>query len=529
MGDHPVHVGAIGSGTRDQAGPQLHEPGHAGRHRRSVHARCQGWSRTAGTLAGDPTGSIGRRRTFDGLIDQFLPGEFDTPQAALRIIQKDMMLATGLGRELGVPMRFANLALADIQEAVNRGWSERDCRAVMLLPQERSGVAIKVPSAAIQAVLREDPPALRTASTARPEPPSTNPSPRDIAMRHPAHIRPVVDSSTLDGLHAAGLRRRTVLASLAAFGTLAGSRAYAQQEYPVRPVRLVTPYEAGTITDLVARSVGQALAQRWKQPVVIDNKVGAGGLIGSAAAATAPPDGYTLLMGTNGTHAINPALHAKLPYDAVKGFIPVSQVGSGYSLLVVHPSVEAKSVAELIALAKAKPNQIRFGSGGIGTTPHLAGELFKMMAGVQIEHVAYKSSTHSTLDLLEGHIQMIFANVAAVGAHVKAGKLRVLGITTPQRIMSSGDVPTVSESGLPGFAAGILARHLRAGRRVPADRRPDQPEPAPGAYENEEIIRHFARQGFVVKTSTPPVFAGYVRDEMAKWGAVVKASGAKPE
>jgi tripartite-type tricarboxylate transporter receptor subunit TctC len=325
--------------------------------------------------------------------------------------------------------------------------------------------------------------------------------------------------------------RRTLLGSLAVLGavnTIGSLPAFAQQDYPNRPIRLITPYEAGTITDQVARAVGQAIAPRLKQPVVIENRVGAGGLIGAAAAATAAPDGYTLLMGTNGTHAINPFLHAKLPYDAIKSFTPVSLIGSGYSLLVVHPSVEAKSVAELIALAKAKPNQLRFGSGGIGTTPHLAGELFKQMSGVQIEHVAYKSSTHSTLDLLEGRVQMIFANVAAVGAHVKAGKLRVLGVTTPQRVPDYADVPTISESGLPGFAA-----ELWLGLFVPAGVPPQIVDLLNQAVRselaNEEIARNFARQGFLIKTSTSQAFGTYVREEMTKWGAVVRASGAKPE
>lgn len=325
--------------------------------------------------------------------------------------------------------------------------------------------------------------------------------------------------------------RRTLLGSLAAFGALgtAGSLpAFAQQDYPTRPVRLIVPYEAGTLTDQVGRAVGQALAARLKQTLVIDNRPGAGGLIGTSAAAKAAPDGYTLLWGSNGTHAINPALHAKLPYDAIQSFSPISLIGSGYSLLVVHPSVEARNVTELIALAKAKPGELRFGSGGIGTTPHLAGELFKLMSGAQIEHVAYKGSTHSALDLLEGRIQMIFANVASVLPHVKAGKLRVLGVTSQQRVADFPDVPTIGESGLPGFSA-----ELWIGLFAPAGVSPQivdlLNQSLRSELANEELARNFARQGFIFKTSTPQAFGTYVREEMVKWGAVVKASGAKPE
>lgn len=320
--------------------------------------------------------------------------------------------------------------------------------------------------------------------------------------------------------------RRAVLGTLIA-GAFGVSNSYAQ-EFPGRSVRLVAPFTPGTITDLVARTVAQGLQDKWKQPVVVDNRSGAGGLIGASAVATAPPDGYTLLMGSNGTHAINPTLYPKLPYDAVKSFAPISMVASGYSLLVVHPSVEAKSVTELIALAKAKSGQLMYGSGGIGTTPHLAGELFRMMAGIQINHVPYKGSTHSTLDLIEGRIHMIFANVPSVLQYIKAGKLRVLAVTSPQRVKEFPDVPTVSESGLPGFSAdfwmGLFAPAGTPGQVVERINQQVRSDLA-----NEEIVRKYGAQGVVIKTSTPEAFATHLRDEIVKWRDVVVASGAKPE
>ncbi len=320
--------------------------------------------------------------------------------------------------------------------------------------------------------------------------------------------------------------RRAVLGTLIA-GAFGASSSHAQ-EFPGRPVRLVAPFTAGTITDLIARTVAQGLQDKWKQPVVIDNRAGAGGLIGASAVATAAPDGYTLLMGSNGTHAINPTLYPKLPYDAVKSFAPISLVASGYSLLVVHPSVEARSVSELIALAKSKPGEIMFGSGGIGTTPHLAGELFKMMAGVQINHVPYKSSSHSTLDLMEGRIHMIFANVPSALQYVKAGKLRVLAVTSPQRVKEFPDVPTVSESGLPGFAAELWVG-LFAPAGTPAQIVDRISQQVRIDLANEEIVQKYGAQGIVIKTSTPDAFAKHVRDEIVKWRDVVVASGAKPE
>ena len=320
--------------------------------------------------------------------------------------------------------------------------------------------------------------------------------------------------------------RRAVLACLM-FGAFGVSSSFAQ-DFPTRPIRVITPFAAGTYTDALSRTVAQGIQAKWHQPAVVDNRPGAGGIIGVSAVATAAPDGYTLLMGSSGTHAINPSLYAKLPYDAVKSFAPITQVAAGYSLLVVHPSVEARSVSELIALAKAKPGQLTYGSGGIGTTPHLAGELFKMMAGVQLNHIPYKGSPQSMIDLLEGRLDMIFANAPAALPHIKTGKLRLLAVTTAQRVPEFPDVPTVSESGLPGFATEIwIGMFAPAGTPPVVVERLSQQIRSDLA--SDDIKRQFAAQGVVVKTSTPQQFSAYVREEMVKWGAVVKASGAKAE
>lgn len=338
-------------------------------------------------------------------------------------------------------------------------------------------------------------------------------------------IRPALHGAAGPGSRDQG--RRTVLASLIVGGFLLATNSFAQ-DFPTRPVRLVTPFPAASITDILARPIAQRLSELWKQPVVVDNRSGAGGIIGASAVASAPPDGYTLLIGSNGTNAINASLYSRLPYDAIKSFVPVTQISTSNLVLVVHPSVEANSVAELIALAKSKPGQLSFGSGGNGTTPHLAGELFNATAGVQLMHVPYKGSPQSVLDLVAGRIQLIFANSASVLPQVRAGKLRMLGVTSPQRDPVLPEVPTIAEAALPGFAVevwtGIFAP---AGTPAPiVDRLSQQIR---GVLANEDLVREFGKVGLVVKTSTPQVFAAYVQDETAKWARVVKASGAKAD
>ena len=298
------------------------------------------------------------------------------------------------------------------------------------------------------------------------------------------------------------------------------------QSYPTKPIRLVVPFPPGGATDILARDVAQKLTEAWGQSVIVDNRPGAGGNIGSELVAKSAPDGYTLEMGTVGTHAINASLYAKMPYDHVKDFTPVILVAGVPNVLVVNPSVPANSVAELIAYAKANPGKLNFASSGNGTSIHLSGELFKVMAGVQITHIPYKGSTPALQDLLAGQVQMMFDNLPPSLPQIKAGKLRALAVTSLTRAPALPDVPTLSESGLPGFEAsswfGILA---------PAG------TPAPiVAKLNAEIAKYLAtpeakeklaKQGANAAGGTPDDFAKHIAAETAKWAKVVKDSGAK--
>jgi tripartite-type tricarboxylate transporter receptor subunit TctC len=296
--------------------------------------------------------------------------------------------------------------------------------------------------------------------------------------------------------------------------------------YPTKPIRLVVPFPAGGATDIFAREVAKHLTETWGQSVVVDNRPGAGGNIGSELVAKAPPDGYTLEMGTVGTHAINASLYSKMPYDHVKDFVPVILVAGVPNVLVVNPSVPVNSVQELIAYAKANPGKLNFASSGSGTSIHLSGELFKVMAGVQMTHVPYKGSAPALQDLLGGQVQLMFDNLPPSLPQIKAGKLRALAVTSATRAPALPDTPTVAESGLPGFEAsswfGVLA--------------PAGTSPAIVAKLNAEIAKWLASPeakeklaavGANIGGGTPEDFARHIQSETAKWAKVVKESGAK--
>ena len=321
--------------------------------------------------------------------------------------------------------------------------------------------------------------------------------------------------------------RRTLLAALAAsLAAALAPVAFAQPAYPTKPIRIVVPFPPGGTTDILARAAAQKMTEAWKEKAVVDNRPGAGGNIGAELVAKAPADGYTLLMGTVGTHAINASLYAKMPYDHVKDFAPVILVAAVPNVLVVHPSVPATTVAELIAYAKANPGKLNFASSGSGTSIHLAGELFKVMAGVQMTHVPYKGSAPAIADLLGGQVQLMFDNLPSALPQIRAGKLRALAVTSSQRAAALPDVPTIAESGLPGYEAsswfGLLAP---AG--TPADI---------VAKINGEVARWLASpeakekllaQGANAAGGTPEDFARHIATETAKWQKVVRESGAK--
>ncbi|MCX7135289.1 MAG: tripartite tricarboxylate transporter substrate binding protein, partial [Proteobacteria bacterium] len=247
------------------------------------------------------------------------------------------------------------------------------------------------------------------------------------------------------------MRFVTGYASLAAVTLLFAAANACAQSYPSKQLRFVVPFPPGGPADILSRTIGQSLAESWAQQVVIDNRAGAGGNIGAEIVAKAPPDGYTMLMGFVGTHAINSSLYRSMPFDAVKDFEPVALVAMVTIILVVHPSVPVKTVKELIALANAKPGELSFGSPGNGTPQHLAGELFNTMTGVKMVHVPYKGAVPALTDLLGGRLSMIFSSMPPALPHLQSGKLRALGVTSSARSPAAPDVPTIAQSGLKGY------------------------------------------------------------------------------
>jgi tripartite-type tricarboxylate transporter receptor subunit TctC len=300
------------------------------------------------------------------------------------------------------------------------------------------------------------------------------------------------------------------------------------QLYPSKPIRFVVPYPAGGPLDTVARLLGQKVSESTRQPVIVDNKPGAGGNIGADAVAKAPPDGYTILMGAVATHAINPTLYASMPYDAIRDFAPVTQVASTSNVLVVNPAVPASSVREFIAYAKANPGKLNFGSGSTGSAGHLAGELFKTMAGVDMIHVSYKGAAPAMTDLIGGQIQLMFDNLASSLAQVRAGKVRALAVTTAKRSVLAPDLPTIAESGLPGFDISTWF-----GIFVPAGTPRDVIERLHAEFAKAlampDIREKMLTLGAEPVASRPEEFAAYIHAEADKYARVIKASGAKAD
>jgi tripartite-type tricarboxylate transporter receptor subunit TctC len=295
--------------------------------------------------------------------------------------------------------------------------------------------------------------------------------------------------------------------------------------YPTKPVRLVVPFPAGGTTDILARAVAQKLSEAWGQQVIVDNRPGAGGNIGSDLVAKSKPDGYTLLMGTVGTHAINPSLYKNMPYDHVKDFVPVILVAGVPNVLVVNPSLPVHSVPELIAYAKANPGKLNFASSGNGTSIHLSGELFKAMTGVEMTHVPYKGSAPALTDLIGGQVQLMFDNLPSSLPFIKAGKLRALAVTSGARAAALPDRPTLAESGLPGFEAsswfGVLAP-----TGTPRDIVAKLNGAIAGWLASPEAKEKLLAQGAIAAGGTPEDFARHIGAETSKWAKVVKASGA---
>ena len=311
----------------------------------------------------------------------------------------------------------------------------------------------------------------------------------------------------------------------AALALAAPSAAVSAQAYPHKTIRLIVPFPAGGPTDIIARTVGQKLTESMGQAVVIDNRGGSGGNIGADIVAKAAPDGYTLLMAIV-SFAINPSLYSKSPFDPVKDFAPITRTGAATIIFVASPAVGAKTIKDMIALAKAKPKQYNFGSPGAGTPHHLAGELLNTAAGIDLTHIPYKGAAPAIADLLGGQVNTAFVSLPAALPHVKAGKLVGLGITSPGRSVVAPDLQTFAEQGLGGYALenwyGALAP---AG--TPKDVITKLNVEIVKALQLPDVKERLISQGFETRTSTPDEFAAYLKSEIVKWAGIVKASGAK--
>jgi len=324
------------------------------------------------------------------------------------------------------------------------------------------------------------------------------------------------------------LRLRAAASLSAALAVSALHAAAAAEAYPARPVRFVVAFPPGGGTDIIARSIAQKLAERIAQQVVVDNRPGAGGNIGTDIVAKSAPDGYTMLMGSAGPLAINANLFGKMPFDPIRDLAPVTLAASTPNVLLVHPSLRAASVGDLIALAKGRPGEINFASSGYGTPAHLAGELFNSMARVKLVHVPYKGAAPALADLLGGQVQLMFSTMPPALPHVKDGKLRALAVTSLKRSPAAPELPTVDEIALPGFEANTWH-----GVVVPAG----TPAAIVARLNREivailhlpDVVERFSSQGAEALGSTPEEFAAYIRSETVKWAKVVRESGAKAE
>jgi len=301
-------------------------------------------------------------------------------------------------------------------------------------------------------------------------------------------------------------------------------RAAAVDDYPNRPLRAIVPNAPGGGSDISARIIGSALGEALGRQVVIDNRAGAGGTLGVSIAARALPDGYTVLMGNISTHGINPAVLKNLPYDPIRDFSPISLMGTTPNVLVVHPAVPAATFKEFIAHVKANPGKIRYGSSGTGGSPHLAMELLKSMTGTDMLHVPYKGSGPVTIDLLSGQIHTTSASASSQLAHIKAGRLRALAVTSAKRITQLPDVPTVIESGFPGYEVTIWYG-MFAPAGVPRNVITRLNTELVRLLDTPTLISRMAATGIDAVSSTPEALAAFVKNEVAKWTKVVKIAG----
>jgi tripartite-type tricarboxylate transporter receptor subunit TctC len=310
-------------------------------------------------------------------------------------------------------------------------------------------------------------------------------------------------------------------------GAMWANAAQAQTWPAERPIRLIVPFQAGSSSDTIARIVGQKVAERLGQQIVVDNRVGASSMIGTEAVARAQPDGYTLGLANTTTHASATAMSANPSYDPIKDFTPVAMIGSSPFVLLSAPQFPAKSIAELIAMAKAKPAAIHYASAGPASMAHLSGALFEKMAGVQLVHVPYRGTAQSVVDLMEGRIELLFGTIAPSLAHVRSGKMRALATTGGQRNSMLPDVPTMAQSGLAGYESALwTAFVLPAGAPAPIVERLNRETNA--VLNMPETREALHKQGVEIKTSSPGELAAHIQAEVVKWRDIIVGAGLKP-
>ena len=323
------------------------------------------------------------------------------------------------------------------------------------------------------------------------------------------------------------MTRTRLFAALLLTPALALAQSTKPASFPIKPGRVVVGYPAGGPSDILARIVAQKLSEGTGQQFIVDNRSGASGMIGADLVAKAPPDGYTLLV-VPATHAVNPSLYAKVPYDTLRDLTHVSLIAEAPFILVVHPSLPAKNVRELAALARTRPGQLNFAAASLGGLPHLAGELFNLMNNVKMVAIPYKGGAPATVDLLAGHVPIMFNSMLASMPHVKGGKLRALGITTLKRSAAVPEVPTIAEQGMAGFdVSGWYGALGPAG--LPSDVLARLNSEIARGMRDAAVIKRLAGEGVDAVTSTPDEFAARVKSEIEKWGKVVRASGVKAE
>ncbi|MBI3936247.1 MAG: tripartite tricarboxylate transporter substrate binding protein [Betaproteobacteria bacterium] len=318
--------------------------------------------------------------------------------------------------------------------------------------------------------------------------------------------------------------RGTSLISAAALGAIVVAAGWAQT-YPVKPVRIISPYPPGGGNDTLARTISQRLGEQLGQQVIVDNRPGANTIIGTELAAKSPPDGYTIIL-VPSSHAINQSLYRRLPYDAIRDFSPITLAGSGPLILVVHPSLPAASVRELIALARAKPGELTFASAGNGSSGHLAGVLFGLTVGVKLVHVPYKGTAPAVTDLLGGQVTMTFGTTLGVLPHVRSGKLRALGVASLRRSPAAPGIPTIAESGVPGYSASLWYGFL-APANTPKDIVQRLSAEISRVLKLPEIRERLSNLGIDPHGSAPEEFARLIAADLEKWAKVVKESGAR--